>query len=192
MTGAEFYQMYWNRSAGNTRRFHSEEWVGVPQTVGAHSWAVAQILLFVLGPTGLSMELLHAALCHDMAERFLGDVPAPAKWALNAGNYDKVENCILESMGVGDRGLTDLDRSYLKAADFLEACFAAFEQRLMGNRLLEQVFERLAARERKNHALLDCHPRFRELYSQLTVAYRGTDNTLVEIGCSYLWEHFQA
>ena len=63
---------------------------------------------------------------------------------------------------------------------------------MMGNRLLEQVFERLATHERKNPALLDCHPRFRVLYTQLLAAYQGMDNTLLEIGRSYLWENFQA
>src|SRR5690349_19381109 len=63
------------RDGGQVRRWHVER---MPeQSVAEHSHGVAVILCFICEPSAL---LLKAALFHDLAEKQVGDMPAPIKW----------------------------------------------------------------------------------------------------------------
>lgn len=68
------------RAALGVRRWHTRADVAAPDTVGHHSAEVALLLLALMPPPGPSPALLRAALTHDLAEYWTGDLPAPARW----------------------------------------------------------------------------------------------------------------
>ena len=67
------------REGGNVLRCHTVPHHG-QYSVGKHSYDALSLLL-LLHPNP-SMNLVKATLWHDCAERFVGDMPAPAKWLL--------------------------------------------------------------------------------------------------------------
>lgn len=108
--------------AGDVSRYHT---IGVNmQTVGHHSWGVA-MLISKLHPNP-SVNLLKAALWHDMAERVTGDLPAPVKW-----NNPQIAKALeeLEAQYMVQNGLTcplTLEEvQWLKFCDMLECYFYA-------------------------------------------------------------------
>lgn len=118
--------------AGAVARYHT-----VPcsshQSVADHSWGVAQILRMI-EPT-CSKAALCAALDHDVAERWTGDVPATAKWndeALKAA-LDAHEARIEKWLGI-DRDLVDGEWAALKVADMLELVYHSGRMLRAGNR----------------------------------------------------------
>lgn len=128
------------RQGGDVLRFHTVA-LGRGQTVAAHSWGVATLVL-ELWPDA-SRELLIAALYHDVPEAVLGDLPAPAKWehAELAKAYAKAEAGIALDLGV-DFSLTDEDHKRLRIADMLELLWFCLEQRRLGNRNVEEIWDR--------------------------------------------------
>lgn len=133
------------RRGGRVRRLHTCPTLR-EQTNADHSWGVAVLLdrLF-----GAPRELLVEALYHDVAEAETGDVPATAKWkrpALKA-ELDGAEVDARRTLGVA-RGewLGPRHAEALALCDSLELMLFCFEDRRMGNRELEVVFDRLAAR----------------------------------------------
>lgn len=65
------------RECGNVERCHTLPHVGV-YDVKAHSFN-CMVLLDILHP-GATKTLMRALMYHDFAERWVGDLPAPAKW----------------------------------------------------------------------------------------------------------------
>lgn len=108
--------------AGEVARFHAAPRVA-PQTVAAHSWGVATLVLYLYPPA--RRQLLLEALYHDSAEVVTGDIPATFKWANGEGldaptssvQEDKLRSTLLM---VPCQQLTPLERLILKFADMLE------------------------------------------------------------------------
>jgi 5'-deoxynucleotidase YfbR-like HD superfamily hydrolase len=140
------------RECGNVRRCHTFPHVG-EYTVGKHSYDVVMLIL-VLWPNS-SMALVRAALQHDLAERWLGDVPATAKWdhAELAEAYRKAEASVETNHALAVPGLTSLEAHRLALADRVELYLWAQDQpetrpiRAMKARLLLH-FEQLDAQGR--------------------------------------------
>ena len=65
-------------AAGLVRRYHTVPDEGRGQTVAEHSWGVA-MLIATYHPNP-SVNLLKAALNHDLSESITGDLPATVKW----------------------------------------------------------------------------------------------------------------
>lgn len=122
------------REAGNVKRVHTIPRVGdISYTVGAHTFN-ALTLLYLLHP-GPNHQLVRAVLWHDVGERWLGDLPHPAKHyhpALKAP-YEEAESAVLERMGV-DTDLDDEDKQWLNAIDGLEFWLWCQDQMNMGNK----------------------------------------------------------
>lgn len=120
------------REAGNVKRCHTLPIQG-EYTVATHSYHAVNLLL-VLHPLP-SIELIKAVLWHDVAERWLGDTPAPAKWL-----DEKLKNIIEshEHEMLCKLGLSTLlspnDEVWLKNIDGLEFLMFCEDQRAMGNR----------------------------------------------------------
>ena len=53
------------------------------ETVGHHSHGVAMMVLMI--KPDASASLLKAALCHDLSEQVVGDIPSPAKRRFDLG-----------------------------------------------------------------------------------------------------------
>lgn len=101
-------------------------------TVGVHSFNMLN-LLFALHPEP-SSNLIRAVLFHDIAERYAGDIPGPAKRAspelkkASQALEASVENAL--DMHVD---LSEDERRWLKGVDKLEFYMWASEEAAMGN-----------------------------------------------------------
>jgi len=123
------------RESGAIMRCHNVPHHG-EYSVGLHSYNVVSLIL-QLHPNP-RMELIRAAMWHDMPERYLGDLPAPAKWYnpnLRA-TYEHAEATVLEKVGMPDlmECLTDEEIWWLHACDRLELELFCQDQAAMGNR----------------------------------------------------------
>lgn len=119
------------REGGMVQRCHTLPHHG-SYSVAEHSYGVAQLIFtYCSNP---SVDLIQAALNHDVAERWTGDIPAPAKWL----NYKMKEGCDLAEQDVEDSYdlavvLTREERRWLKGADIMELWLWSLEQQAMGN-----------------------------------------------------------
>lgn len=124
------------REGGNVLRCHTVPHHG-QYSVGKHSYDALSLLL-LLHP-GPSMNLVKAVLWHDCAERFVGDMPAPAKW-LNqtlGEEYEKAEREAQEASGLKLPELTEEEQNWLTAVDRVELLLWAEEQSALGNRHIQ-------------------------------------------------------
>jgi 5'-deoxynucleotidase YfbR-like HD superfamily hydrolase len=120
------------RESGAVERCHTTPHHG-SYSVGLHCYNVAQILL-CLHPSP-SVALVEAALCHDHLERWLGDVPAPAKWKhpmLDEGMIQAEDDEATDKA----HELPELDTeeaNWLGCADSLELIMWCDDQLALGN-----------------------------------------------------------
>lgn len=138
------------REAGSVKRCHVIPIIG-EYTVGKHSYDALSLLLCLhLDP---SINLIKAVLWHDSAERWWGDLPAPAKWANTHLKtiYERAENSKLDELGARC-ALTEDEQHWLRAVDSLEFWMFAMEQVFMGNRNMEGPCKGIAEAIRTNMA----------------------------------------
>lgn len=107
--------------SNNVRRWHTEDPLPLPQTVGNH---VANMLaLLFLARSRPSLSLIQNIIYHDFHERFTGDIPAPGKWVF--GQLSKEEKDAALLVGAATKiqpwHLDKQEREDLKALDMLEA-----------------------------------------------------------------------
>lgn len=135
----------WN--GGETRRYHGFRML-MEDTVGHHSYNVACIIMKVRPDA--RVELLRAALKHDMAEHKVGDMPAPSKRAApdyhTGGSVDSkvitfrewfgsYEEATALDHGVSlNEDLTPEEAWVLKFADSLDGMRFCINEMLLGNR----------------------------------------------------------
>jgi 5'-deoxynucleotidase YfbR-like HD superfamily hydrolase len=119
---------------GQTERLHAT-YHHRPYSVAQHSWNMAA-LLEVFKPDA-SLRLVKACLFHDVAERWVGDMPAPAKWWLNplAGEeLRQAEARIKQTLQVDyEDGLNREEGTWLKAMDLLELYLFCLDEQGYGN-----------------------------------------------------------
>lgn len=129
------------RRGGSVKRWHTTTVIG-EHLVSSHSWGVAT-LVWMLKPD-CRPELLMAALTHDVAEHWLGDLPAQVKWhsAELARVYDGLEEHVNMSLGVSFSLTVDEDE-LLKICDMLELLFFTEEQIMLGNSNMHEVRRRV-------------------------------------------------
>lgn len=128
------------REAGHVERCHNTFHHG-EYSDGLHSYHVVSLLL-ILHPSP-RVELLKAALWHDMPERFLGDLPAPAKWynpELNR-EYLAAEEEVLAHFGEPGlfEVLTVAEKQWLHACDRLELLLWCEDQLAAGNQHVKNI-----------------------------------------------------
>jgi 5'-deoxynucleotidase YfbR-like HD superfamily hydrolase len=128
------------RCGGAVKRWHAHP-VHMQQTVASHSWGVAMVMKAICMPDKLSVPLLLAALEHDVAEGYTGDIPYQAKRTfpdLKAASL-AAEDSINRELGVMGATLTDYEQLMLKLCDMLELMWFALEERKLGNRNMGNV-----------------------------------------------------
>ena len=124
------------REAGNVERCHVAPHIG-SYTVGKHSYdAVSLLLLLHPDPT---VRLIRAVQWHDSAERWVGDMPATAKWVNPelGTQYELCETSVMNKVDVvaGDLArLTDEERDWLNAVDKFELYMWCLDQEAFGNK----------------------------------------------------------
>lgn len=144
------------REAGAVERCHNMPHHG-SYSVAAHSWGVA-VLLCELHP-GPRPELLWAALYHDFAERWTGDMPngplpagLPRVFAEKTtedrqdfrGALASYESTVLQAFGKNHGAMLDpAERVWLRACDTLELWLWCQDQSALGNRHVEPMAKRL-------------------------------------------------
>lgn len=125
------------REGGNVKRCHALVHNDHGYTDGKHSFDAACMLL-VLHPNP-SMNLLKFMLWHDTGERWVGDLPASAKWASSdlANCYEELEIKVWQShlpmVHEAWTALTIEDRHWIRAIDGLEFAFWCQDQLSIGN-----------------------------------------------------------
>lgn len=104
---------------GKVRRYHTVPDEGRGQTTAEHAWGVA-VLIATYHPSP-SPDLLKAALFHDLAEAYVGDTPATAKWFWGAlhNALEQAEREVNEDYGWRIE-LTISEQQWLAACDMLE------------------------------------------------------------------------
>jgi len=132
MNKATITQVAATREAGTVRRAHIIPHHGV-YNVAQHSYGAASLLL-LLNPDP-SIALVKAVLWHDVAERWMGDVPAPVKMRqpeLAEMIYDEEER-ILGALGLAQDLRTE-EVLWLRAVDTLDLWLWSREEEALGNR----------------------------------------------------------
>jgi 5'-deoxynucleotidase YfbR-like HD superfamily hydrolase len=106
-------------NAAYTRRFHTVRDNTEVQTIGEHSFGVS-LIICNLHPNP-TVNLLKAAIYHDLAEKELGDIPGQAKWRFQ--DYDKAflkaERVVNIEYGI-EVFLEPEEQLWLACADMLE------------------------------------------------------------------------
>lgn len=133
--------------AGNIQRFHTAPFGRIDQTVGHHTYRVAQIVMFIwpefVAPNEVFKCLL-AALDHDVAEIELGDIPHLAKRNFFSGMAEVEEDLAREMGLISTKGLPEGGAELVKVADWLECMYFAREQMQYGNKWAETVLKVLS------------------------------------------------
>lgn len=119
------------REAGTVRRCHIVPHHG-QYNIAQHSYGAVSLLL-LLHPHP-SLNLIKAVQWHDCAERWLGDIPAPAKWDhTELGRvYEEAERRVLDALGLLPSLIPD-EENWLKALDTLELWLWCREEEALGN-----------------------------------------------------------
>jgi len=119
------------REGGAVRRCHIVPHHGL-YNVAQHSYGAVSLLL-ILHPDP-PLALIKAVQWHDVAERWLGDMPAPAKMvnAELAAEYELTEARILSRLGLLPN-LTAGEKAWLRAVDVLDLWMWSREEERMGN-----------------------------------------------------------
>jgi 5'-deoxynucleotidase YfbR-like HD superfamily hydrolase len=129
------------RKAGDIKRYHLHRTIG-EQTVASHSWGVA-MLVYALYESP-STNLIKAALCHDIAERAVGDIPSPVKKKLSKeslASLDEMEQIYLDTLGIRQGYLTEYEKVVLEVADMLECVLYCADQLELGNLNMVSIYK---------------------------------------------------
>lgn len=134
------------REGGHVQRCHVLYHRDHGYTDGKHSFDAASLLL-VLHPCP-PIHLIKMVLWHDVGERYVGDLPASAKWAsaMLSAAYEALERQVLESHFVMKpllEAMTKWDWQWLKALDAVEFYLWCEDQLAAGNRHVEMAWRNI-------------------------------------------------
>lgn len=131
------------RLGGLTKRYHTKH-VNKENTVGAHSFGVAWMVYFMtLGKC--RMQVIMAALAHDLAEQITGDISSPTKRKFPelAAMVQSMESEILGEHALNfEADLTPDEKRLLKIADCLDGALYCIGEAELGNRSILPVYQR--------------------------------------------------
>lgn len=128
------------QAGSEVTRYHTVKTL-TQETVGHHSHGVAMICIMLMG-CQVSADLLKAALCHDLAEHQLGDIPSPAKREYGIGDQvNELEDKLLNSVGLSVQ-LTPDEARVLKLADIAQGALFCVREMELGNSGMKVVYER--------------------------------------------------
>ncbi len=111
-------------------------------TVGLHTFnAVSMLLILCPDPT---INMIKALQFHDMAERFLGDMPSPAKKQREdlGAHYETIERDILTQYGMYPK-LDEREQIWIHAMDLLEFLMFIKHELNLGNKYAQQRYDRI-------------------------------------------------
>lgn len=135
----KMFQITATREAGTVRRCHVVPHHG-QYNIAQHSYGAASLLL-LLHPHP-SLNLIKAVMWHDVGERWLGDMPSPAK-SVNPQLrevYEEAERRVLATIGLLP-GLMPDEEEWLKAVDILDLWLWSREEAALGNTAVDQIVQ---------------------------------------------------
>lgn len=135
-----YQQMVFLLCGSRVKRFHVRAMIH--ETTDAHHQHGVAWFVWLITNGGARAQFLMAALSHDMAEQCWGDIPATAKWAIDAEQFTKLEEETLAENGM-QFALSIAEEVILKVADHLEIMLNCIHERRLGNRNVEAVFKRV-------------------------------------------------
>lgn len=134
-----------DRECAAVKRCHTTPHFG-EYTVGIHSLNMIA-MSYRLYPKPPSSRLIQCILTHDFGERWVGDIPAPAKWASDTLGtvVSSIEKYVLKKSDWAniDQLLDEEETAWVKALDALELWLWAHEQLAMGNQYAHQIIKTL-------------------------------------------------
>lgn len=172
---------------GSVVRYHTR--VGIkPDTDAHHSHGVAMLCSLLAGKgedgrTKASVELIMAALTHDLAEQYASDVSAPTKRALGfADILNNVELALLSDYDLNyAQYLTTEDATILKLADCFDGMMYCCRELSLGNRNALLIWRRFCAYAEtmtaKSDVSLDVALRASNMYESIKDIYREVTST---------------
>jgi len=127
-------------AGGNVRRHHNYPIVG-QQDVAQHSWRMCMLYVELFGYDDGAIRWI---LGHDVAEYKTGDVPANAKWRspILAQELNRLAREDMDRLGLTIE-LSETIFMRCKFVDRMEHMLFCFEQRRLGNRNVDRVFNKL-------------------------------------------------
>jgi len=164
------------REGLRVKRFHTVD-VLREETVGHHSANVCLILMYLYGEGHPRSQLLQAAILHDIAEQWTGDLPAMIKW-----KYPQLKELMkvveaaeweLREEGSPTEKLTNGELLLLQLADSADCGLKCAYEVRMGNTTLGVGVTRIRANmealyaEGRHHVGEEFHPRMRELINSI-------------------------
>ncbi len=127
------------RKGGNTKRYHTINTIN-ENTVAHHSFGVAWMIWMIGVPT---VNLLMAALAHDLAEQVTGDISSPTKRRFPelASMVQLMEDEVLDSHNMFYQ-LNEEEARTLKMADRMDGMLFCTNEFELGNRAIIEVYNR--------------------------------------------------
>jgi hypothetical protein len=112
-----------------------------PQNLAAHQWSVAMLVMSLFkGHPDDKLLLIQAALEHDLAEAFIGDMPRPGR----TEEHKALEERVSSENGIFHDSLLPKElRRWLAAADLIEAGMHAHREYGLGNTRYDVVMSRV-------------------------------------------------
>lgn len=133
-----------SRCGGRVERCHTIPHHGSYNNA-AHSWGVA-MLMYYLFPEDYPRLSIYC-LTHDIGEGWMGDVPAPALWAVDGLRqvWGDLEADLIEIAGCpSEKDLSKEDLLKLKTCDRLELYLWCKEQEALGNLFVQDCITALS------------------------------------------------
>jgi 5'-deoxynucleotidase YfbR-like HD superfamily hydrolase len=156
------------RAAASVIRVHTRRMI-YRQSVGEHTFGV--IALITLVKPEATVELLRAALVHDVPEAITGDVPSPTKNTALREAMMQLEYSINRRYSL-EEVLSVHDERVLRYCDVMELAMFSCEEADMGNSYAALMMRRcLDAIEA--HGLATVTPQALELFAMMRVRCNG-------------------
>ena len=134
------------RESGLVQRAHTVPYLGT-YNIAIHCYNVVGLILLLHVKEPPSINLIKAALLHDLSERFTGDTPSPVKWWSQPikNELDKLEMKVLARLGLDQcfNDLTEEETQWLNGADLLELWLWVQDQLQMGNKILKDMDKKI-------------------------------------------------
>lgn len=158
------------REAASVLRFHTARTIH-DETVGHHTFNMVNLLLIMTNGE-VSRNLLIAAVCHDLGEPAVGDIPSPVKRAMPKELQNVVKRMEDEAvLAIHPYApiISNEEAATLKLADNIDGLLKCRDELRLGNRAIRAIGDRYIE---YIHAITDKWDTYRVFAEQCIYLYR--------------------